>query len=154
MAGADAFFSHSDISMSDYGIPGMPKVIVVGCSEHKIYYNENYTAAGIGDAIDIALAECGTTSVKENNTNSFELDLFPNPANNITNVIFELKQSSEVSIDVINITGESVLNVSNSFRNSGSHEIQFQTEQLGNGLYFLRIQSGSKSQVIKFSVAQ
>ena len=154
MSGTDSFFSHSDVSMSDYGTPGMPKVIVIGCSEHKVYYNENYTAAGIGDAIDEALADCTNTFVKENNSNRVQVDLFPNPTQNITNLSFQLKESSDVTIDVINIIGESVLQVASSNHSSGTHNIQFGTEQLDAGLYFLRIQSGMKSQVVKFSVAQ
>jgi len=61
MGEADAYFSHSDINMNDYGTPGMPKIVVVGCSSHKVFYNMNYTAAGIEDAINEAIEECNTS---------------------------------------------------------------------------------------------
>lgn len=156
MGDADAYFSDSDISMSDYGTPGMPKVIVVGCSEHKVYYNKNYTASGIGEAIDEALLECNAinTSVDEIGNNSFNINLFPNPAKNIVTVSFEMMESSEVTIDVLNMLGEIVLTISNSLQVEGSNEFQLNSNLLNDGLYFLRIQSQTRSQVVKFSVAQ
>ena len=155
MGDADAYFSDAEVSMSDYGTPGMPKVIVVGCSEHKVYYNKNYTASGIGEAIDEALLECNAinTSVAEIGNNSFNINLFPNPAQNIVNVSYEMKESSLVTIDVINMMGETAQMVSNSVQNAGTNELQFDTEPLKDGLYLLRIQSNKGSQVVKFSVA-
>ena len=37
----DARFSTNLISMSHYGTDGMPKVVVLGKSDYKIYYNKN-----------------------------------------------------------------------------------------------------------------
>jgi len=155
MGAADAYFSDHKLDMSDYGTPGMPKVVVVGCSEHKIYYNENYTASGIEEAIDEALIECNAinTSVEEFGNSSFNLDLFPNPTQNIVSVSYEILESSLVSIDVINMVGEIVQNVSKSVQDAGTNEFQFETNLLKDGLYFLRIQSAKGSQVVKFSVA-
>lgn len=155
MGDADAYFSDSKLNMSDYGTPGMPKVIVVGCSEHKVYFNKNYTASGIGEAIDEALLECNTinTSVDEIGKDSFNMNLFPNPAQNIVNVSYEMMESSLVTIGVINMMGETVQKVSNSVQNAGTNEFQFETDLLKDGLYLLRIQSTKGSQVVKFSVA-
>lgn len=155
MGSSDAFFSDAAVSMSDYGTPGMPKVIVVGCSDHKVYYNENYTAAGIGDAINEALEDCSNLSVIEaNSRNSFKVELFPNPTQSLTNISYEIAKSSVVSIDVVDMVGKTVLTITNSFQNSGLHELQFDTDFLNDGLYFLRIQSQNQSQTVKFSVAQ
>ncbi len=155
MGNSDAFFSDSHVSMSDYGTPGMPKVIVVGCSDHNVYYNENYTAAGIGDAINEALEDCSNLSVIEaSNKNNFKLELFPNPTQTITNISYKITKSSVVTIDVVDMVGKTVLTITNSFQNSGSHNLQFNSELLKNGLYFLRIQSQNQSQIVKFSVAQ
>jgi len=50
-------FSDPAITMSDYGVDGMPKIVVLGGSNHKVYYNENSSSAGIGAAIDQALID-------------------------------------------------------------------------------------------------
>lgn len=63
MGESNAIFSKSDISMSDYGAAGMPKIVVVGCSGHKVYFNMNYSTAGIENSISDALLECSTNWV-------------------------------------------------------------------------------------------
>ncbi len=67
-------FSTSDISMGDYGTPGMPKVVVVGGTDHTIYFNENNAAAsdieGLEAAIEAALeGDTSTTGISDNSSN-------------------------------------------------------------------------------------
>ncbi len=50
-------FSHSDISMSGYGVDGMPKIVVLGGSNHRVYYNENESSIGVNAAIVQALTD-------------------------------------------------------------------------------------------------
>ncbi len=50
-------FSDPAITMSDYGVDGMPKIVVLGGSDHKVYYNENSSSVGVDTAIDQALAD-------------------------------------------------------------------------------------------------
>jgi hypothetical protein len=68
------------ISMSDYGTDGMPKTVVLGGPNHKVYFNENNSAANdttaLREAVDSVLNI--TTGVADlNNTVSFEVS--PNP---------------------------------------------------------------------------
>ena len=154
MGNADAYFSDSQISMSDYGQNGMPKVVVVGCTEHKVYYNENYTADGITEAIEEAIAECDSfsTSVDKFNGSENKLQLFPNPANNMFNVSYELTEADNVTVDVANMVGKTIHHVSNSKQSAGLVEIQINTEQFRNGFYFLKVETSKGLQVVKFSV--
>lgn len=154
MSDADAFFSDSEIDMDDYGQPGMPKVIVVGCSEHKVYYNENYTANEIGKAIDEALLECNAvnTSVNEMEKSRFNLRLSPNPVKSQVNISYEMHEAAELNIDIVNMVGQTVLAISNSVQNVGQNEFKVNTSSLKEGFYFLRIQSKKGSEVVKFSI--
>lgn len=153
MGEADAYFSNADIDMLDYGTPGMPKIVVVGCSGHAVYYNKNYTAAGIGDAINEALTDCNTISaIEENENNIHELSVFPNPVNNTATISYEITEASIVTVDVLNLMGESVLIVSNSNQNAGLIEFQFDTNSLKDGFYLVRIHSNKGEKVTKFSV--
>jgi len=156
MADPTAFFSDSHINMSDYGTPGMPKIAVVGCSSHKIFYNENYTAAGIEDAINTALLECdmSTTTIEEDTDVIFNMSLSPNPAYGEVNVIYEVSQPSDVAVDVINMTGERVLSVADGFQQIGQSEIKFDSGLLNDGFYFLRIQSNAGLKIKKFTVVR
>ncbi|MCF8370512.1 MAG: T9SS type A sorting domain-containing protein [Bacteroidales bacterium] len=150
---SDAIISSSSVNMSDYGIPGMPKIIVVGCSGHKVYYNMNYTANGIETAISEALSDCNFVSINDFD-NSFNFSLFPNPSQDIITVSYSIIKSSKViNIDVLNVTGEMVLNLLDVIPNSGLGEFQFNTDRLSDGLYFLRMQTNVGTKTVKFSVA-
>ena len=54
-------FSNSAIDMMDYGSTGMPKIVVVGGSNHTVYYNSNNTvdATNLQNAINSALLATG-----------------------------------------------------------------------------------------------
>ena len=48
-------FSDAAISMNDYGVDGMPKIVVLGGSEHRIFFNKNSSSEGVKEAINLAL---------------------------------------------------------------------------------------------------
>jgi len=50
-------FSDPAISMSDYGVDGMPKIVVLGGEDHRVYFNKNSSIDGVQDAINQALAD-------------------------------------------------------------------------------------------------
>ena len=55
--GTTTKFSDASISMSDYGTDGMPKIVVLGGSNHQVYFNKNSSSVGVKEAIDQALAD-------------------------------------------------------------------------------------------------
>ncbi|MBL4594434.1 MAG: hypothetical protein JKX68_11560 [Flavobacteriales bacterium] len=50
-------FSDPSIDMNDYGVPGMPKTVVIAGSNHQVYFNKSESTAGLTDAIDQALID-------------------------------------------------------------------------------------------------
>ena len=61
-------FSSSDISMSDYGMNGMPKVVVLAGEDHTVFYNDrddkiNYT--GVYDALTNAYGNLSSVDEKK-----------------------------------------------------------------------------------------
>lgn len=83
------------------------------------------------------------------------LKLYPNP--NIgkeLNLSFELKQTSQLTIELIDITGKAVVELYNAKENAGAFNKKFEVPSLNNGLYFIRIQSGSHSLTRKVLVQQ
>ncbi|MBL7681894.1 MAG: T9SS type A sorting domain-containing protein [Flavipsychrobacter sp.] len=69
------------IKESDFGGTGMPHVVVIGGTDHKIYYNKKNSAtndlSGITTAINSAIA--GTTGIAEV-VNEISFGVSPNPA--------------------------------------------------------------------------
>jgi len=87
----------------------------------------------------------GVESVmKERSSN---LRNYPNPFNSSTIIAFELDHSSNVSLEVYDITGRMVKSLINEFRVAGSHEVNFNADGLPGGMYFYRLDDGSQIRV-------
>ena len=94
--------------MSDYGVDGMPKIVVTGCKSHKIFFNKNSSHEGIKAAIDTAIEECKATSIIEVKDYNSKLSVFPNPASQ--EVYFSIEsQAAPYTLSISNLLGVEVL---------------------------------------------
>lgn len=140
-------FSDPAISMTDYGQIGMPKIAVVGGTNHEIFFNKNSSTQGIDAAINQALL---ATSV-ERFKNSMGLQLFPNPSSQILNINYSFNSSSVTHLEIFNMLGEKIdfpkinLNVT-------TGKIQLNVSSFNEGTYFLKLSADNLSQVNKFNV--
>lgn len=81
-------------------------------------------------------------------------DAFPNPANNEVKISFSVENSSQVRIQLIDITGSINFTLLNEVKGRGLHSHTYDIEdlQIPNGLYFVRINVGDKVSVLKLVV--
>lgn len=150
----DANFSNSLISMYDYGVPGMPKTVVLGGPAHSVFYNvdgavdpHNVTVA-IQDALN-------ATGISDQNTNSSALNLFPNPVNSGTSIFtYSLVENTNVQIELFNVFGACVKQMTIGNEVAGEHTVAMDFSTFSNGVYFIRLGAGESSQTIKFIVAK
>lgn len=146
-------FSDPSIDMNDYGAEGMPKIVILAGDNHKIYFNGNSTTVGFQSALDLALAENPLGLKKVNNSN-FKLSVYPNPVNNVLNVSYELKESSEVILEIIDIVGSKVkLIQTEGIKETGVYNVILDVSNLRKGIYFLKISTNSGSKMIKIMVS-
>jgi hypothetical protein len=148
----DAIFGNTSVKQDDYGTPGMPKVVVLGGASHTIYYNQNsgFTQTNIQNAIKTALA--AISGVNENKT-GFQLNLYPNPVINNATVAYTLTQASDVSIDIYNMLGVKIKNLAVEKQTIGKYEAKISFETLNNGVYFVRLNTNTMSEIIKIIVS-
>ena len=142
----DAVFSDGQLDMSDYGTPGMPKVVVLGKNSHTIYYNKNdntITQIDVEDAITLALT--ATVGIDEEATN-LQLNAYPNPTTGFINI--EYTSQSPVQFDVINMLGEKVLSQNTNNTKNATVDVS----NLTKGIYFLRMIADSKTTNLKFTL--
>jgi hypothetical protein len=147
--------SNSLVSMSDYGTAGMPKVVVFGGSDHKVYYNANdlnITANGIKNAIASAVA--AATGIKESTPETLSYGIFPNPANNFSELKVNVPQSMKLKIDLSNSLGQKVSEIFNGTLSSGAHDFVFRTSHLPSGLYFMTLSDGDKTATGKLLISR
>jgi len=150
-------FSDIVISMSDYGSNGMPKVVVLGGSDHNIYYNENdnkITFAGVQTAISDALS--APLAINDHQSSKFDLISFPNPTQNgKLNVSYRVNNIENINFDIINILGETVHSFDNQIpKTIGQDNITFDISKLTKGTYFLRFSTLSHTEISRFVVAE
>ena len=147
-------FSDAALDMTDYGTIGMPKIVVLGGTNHNVYYNENSSSFGIKTAIDQALANAPVGVDEKLNTNVV-LKTFPNPAKRVLNVNYILTETSVVSMDIINIIGSNTMHITNQQLNkAGTQNTQIDISSLSNGVYFLKINTTKEETTVKFVVSQ
>ncbi len=147
-------FSNSAFKQADY--PGsstaMPKVVVMGGSNHHVFFYEDNSlnATNLQTAINSALA---TTSVQKVNSDDLGLSIFPNPAKDNISLNYSLTGSADVVIDVYNIIGAKVLSLSRPNQGPGSHNEQIAfNNKLSSGIYFVKVNTDGSSATLKFVV--
>ncbi len=146
-------FSDAAVNMGDYGQPGMPKIVVLGGTDHKVYYNQNSSSQGIDLAINQALADLAT-GVKGNSIAPLEINTFPNPANNLLNISFKIDQATNINIEIYNLLGIKVISHKvNSFMGTGLYSEKIDISKLSNGTYFLKINTTYSKRTLKFTVS-
>jgi hypothetical protein len=80
------------------------------------------------------------------------ISLFPNPANNVVKMNFDLEQSNEVFINIYTITGELVLTQKRGTFGIGNQTIEINLEMLANGMYTVELLAGEQRMASKLNV--
>lgn len=95
-----------------------------------------------------------------NNTGIEELNsiqntqLFPNPANQSSTLLFTLKNSEQISISLFDVTGKKVLDITNEEMQKGNQKININTSKLSAGIYICKIQGESGERMLKLVVGR
>lgn len=146
--------SNPALKMSQYngnGV-GMPKIVVLGGTNHTVFYNENDgdNSHNLDAAINQAL---GTTGLSKDENEIVNLNVFPNPSKNTTTITYSLNQSKSINIEVFNILGEKVKTIALEKQTVGKHATQIDFEPFSNGIYFIKLNTSNASEIVKFTVA-
>jgi len=77
---------------------------------------------------------------------------FPNPVTGTTAFNVYLDKTSNVIVEVSNVTGENVMTIDNGFVTSGAHQFTIDASHLGTGLYFYTVKINGQSYTHKMIV--
>jgi hypothetical protein len=146
------FFSDAAIDMMDYGSIGMPKVVVIGGPEYKVFFNTNNTLdhQELIAAIDEAIAAT-TVGVDIQSKSPSGIILFPNPAKGAFSVVFGVENMDPVMIEVLSTDGKTLLQKNISNPAIGENTATFY-EQLASGIYLVRVASSQATLVEKLVI--
>jgi hypothetical protein len=82
---------------------------------------------------------------------SFKINVYPNPAKDFINVNLDLKQASQLTMELIDMTGKIIMK--NEYGNrSGAQNFRFDFSDLKKGLYVMQLKTDSETVAYKISV--
>ncbi|MES2479349.1 MAG: esterase-like activity of phytase family protein [Bacteroidota bacterium] len=85
-------------------------------------------------------------------SNTTGVKLYPNPSSDIAILNMTLNKEEKVVVSVMDIQGKEVMAPISRIFNAGEQQVELNTSQLHNGLYFVRIASLNESTTIKMVV--
>lgn len=117
--------------------------------------NDNKMDFVIGSRLETSngYTSCGVAYVfnSENTTfigdNSFSVknytlkQNYPNPFNPTTTIEYHLPKAAQVKIEIYNILGKKVKTILDDYKNSGSHKLKIDSNNIANGVYIYRIEA-------------
>ena len=84
----------------------------------------------------------GTVSIGESNSGLNNFNIYPNPSKDNFNLEYQLTNPSDVNIEVLNIIGRQIKQVTDGMQLSGKHV--FELNDLSSGTYFIRLTTNDK----------
>lgn len=135
--------SHGYIQYKVKLLPGIPILTNI---YNKAYIYFDFNSPVITNTVTNFIID--NVSVSEE-ISPIKFNVYPNPINTNTRIAFNLNNSSELKIDLFDIVGKCVLTIAENKFASGFNEINFATENLGKGIYFLRFTLNGSAQTVK-----
>jgi hypothetical protein len=79
---------------------------------------------------------------------------YPNPFNPSTTIAFSLPAGAQVSLKVINVTGQEVASLIDGYRDRGNHRVTFKGAKLPTGVYYAVLKAGDVTQIKRMTLAK
>jgi hypothetical protein len=91
-------------------------------------------------------------NIKNAKDNPSMSQIIPNPISSFGLLKYQIAESSKVSVKLINIYGVEIANIFEGFKNTGTHELEINCNNLNAGVYFAVINYMNKSSIQKIIV--
>ncbi|NQU35642.1 MAG: T9SS type A sorting domain-containing protein, partial [Bacteroidetes bacterium] len=75
---------------------------------------------------------------------SDDISIHPNPVSGNANIEFSLNNTATVNIAVFDILGKQIQNLHEGELSGGSHNIQLNSDNMRQGIYFVKIQMNNE----------
>ena len=77
--------------------------------------------------------------IADESSQQISLEVYPNPAEDITTIHFTLPASSHVSVKVYDVSGKAIATLIDQEMEQGEHSLQLNTAQFSKGIYTVRM---------------
>lgn len=75
---------------------------------------------------------------------NFQIEVSPNPFDEVTSIQFKLKEAADVELQLFNVSGQMELSLFSGKLPEGQHKLGLGNEHLDSGLYLLRLKVGDQ----------
>ena len=107
-----------------------------------IAYASDTTAFICGDSGVILRSNIDISSVQQHETSSFSTSVYPNPTNSNVNLLLNLNEESDLTIDVMDVTGNIIHTEYHENVMEGQSSMSFDLSAYSSGFYFMRVSNG------------
>jgi hypothetical protein len=103
-------------------------------------------AEGVRDFLQAMIPELTTVSTADQiaPVSTLHLTSYPNPFNPSTTISFSLPAPGKISLELYNLKGQKVQELSTGEYKAGKHQISFSADELPSGVYILSLQAEGK----------
>lgn len=123
---------------------------------HKYTTNGNYNVklvvvnptSGCSDSSTqaVSVVSVGFADAK---SNSFNAEVYPNPFTGSAQLSYTLPVAETVSIRVVNLLGQEVMQLPAGLKQAGTHQVDFNATNLSSGVYYVRLQVGNTQHTLR-----
>jgi len=140
--------------VAHYGGFGMPTVVLLGGSDHRVMFSTlSFSTSDTTIMRDSILNLLdGTTGINNLNVSQSSIKVYPNPASDLLSINVDLKNESDVVIEMTDLTGKSVGIISTGKVAAGVLNKEFSTAGLPSGNYLLRTTVNGMLTTQKFTI--
>ncbi|MBK7669128.1 MAG: T9SS type A sorting domain-containing protein [Sphingobacteriaceae bacterium] len=113
----------------------------------------NTLVSGGANFSDPAFVSGGILGVNEFDNSTKLVGLYPNPSTGETNLVINTTSAFTISADLYSVTGQLVAKPYTNYNvETGMNVLPINATELANGIYFITVQYGSKTETIKLVV--
>ena len=141
--------------VAHYGGFGMPTVVLLGGADHHVMFSTlSFSTSDttiMRDSILRLLNPAAPTLINELPSSVSSFSVFPNPANDNVSIKLDMKETSNVSIDILDLSGKKVMTIMDE-RQNGMLSKQINTSTLSNGNYIVRLLVNGQTSTQKLNI--
>ena len=128
---------------------------LLGAAYYKIFSSDGGLITSGGENVGFEKSD----ALKVNSITAIEdiaslnnVSLYPNPANTAFTFEVNMNQTADVAFNVVDMYGKVIANIANSSLSAGLHSFEVSTENMANGIYFVKMTEGGNNTAVKFTV--
>ncbi|MEO8149145.1 MAG: T9SS type A sorting domain-containing protein [Bacteroidia bacterium] len=147
-------FDSGATQVAYYGGFGMPTVVLLGGTDHRVMFSTlSFATSDTTIMRDSILAYLNSsTGINDLPKSVSSFNVYPNPASDVIAVNIELKETSDLLVEIIDITGKQVAVIMDEKQIKGAVNKQFNTANLSNGNYLVRLNINGKTTTQKLNI--